>query len=329
MQLLTSQQLQEQLGRKYIDESELLPLLLAHGILRHVRTIEVEVQPLGGDAFSVTLDVSKPRVGEAKSEIERVQGTPVGQQDLYKVAVSKDGSAVREDDATPELLDDAQELKGGDALTLAVDDSPVWRTCNEDEVEISQEGTVATRSSPDAADWSLVTSGLELTKSKTHYWEVQLLSEDMNSLCVGVSRPDLDPDEEYIESDCTDGWFISVYRGGLYCNGKQGDDAAGAFTQGDRVGMLLDFADGSLLFFKNGVQHGPGFPAGSVTAPVVHAFQSFYTDDSVRLISDAVLPPTSPKWGQDVGPGTFRNPVVTAAPRAIGSAPRRGAPTRF
>jgi hypothetical protein len=38
------------------DEADLLGLLLAHSIVRHVRTIEVEVRPLGGDSFKVALD---------------------------------------------------------------------------------------------------------------------------------------------------------------------------------------------------------------------------------------------------------------------------------
>jgi hypothetical protein len=52
---------------------------------------------------------------------------------------------------------------------------------------------------------------------------------------------------------------------------------------GDRVGVLLDLDDGSLRFFKNGVQHGPGYPARSVTGPVVHAAHMMNGGSSVRL----------------------------------------------
>jgi hypothetical protein len=51
--------------------------------------------------------------------------------------------------------------------------------------------------------------------------------------------------------------------------GKEGGDGAGYIDEGDRVGVLLDVDEGSLRFFKHGVQHGPGYPAGSVTGPVV------------------------------------------------------------
>jgi hypothetical protein len=119
--LLTSPEMQHRLGRKFVDETELLPLLLAHGLVRRVRTVQIEVRPLGGDSFKVTLDASKPTVGEAKTEIARSQGTAESRQELYKVAERADGLAVREDDAEPELLDDQNmELEDGDVVAMAV-----------------------------------------------------------------------------------------------------------------------------------------------------------------------------------------------------------------
>jgi hypothetical protein len=119
--LLTSPEMHSRLGRKFVDESELLPLLLAHGLVRRVRTILIEVRPLGGDSLKVTLDASKPTVGEAKAEIARSQGTAESRQDLYRVAERADGSAVREDDAEPELLDDQNmDLEDGDVVAMAV-----------------------------------------------------------------------------------------------------------------------------------------------------------------------------------------------------------------
>jgi hypothetical protein len=111
---------------------------------------------------------------------------------------------------------------------------------------------------------------------------------------VFISRPNLYPAGEYHDSDSTDGWFISAGTGSLWGNGKEGDDAAGGYIrtmqQGDRVGMLLDLDNGSLRFFKNGVQHGPGFPAGSATGPVVAAVQMYYKDTSVRMLPNAEAP---------------------------------------
>jgi hypothetical protein len=104
-----------------VDETELLPLLLAHRLIRRVRTIQIEVRPLGGDSFKVTLEASNPTVGEAKAEVARSQGTAGSRQELYRVAERADGLAVREDDAEPELLEDeSRELEDGDIVAMAV-----------------------------------------------------------------------------------------------------------------------------------------------------------------------------------------------------------------
>jgi hypothetical protein len=86
-----------------------------------VRTIQIEVRPLGGDSLKLTLDASKATVGEAKAEIARSQGIVESRQELYRVAERSDGLAVREDDAEPELLDDQKmELEDGDVVAMAV-----------------------------------------------------------------------------------------------------------------------------------------------------------------------------------------------------------------
>jgi hypothetical protein len=137
--------------------------------------------------------------------------------------------------------------------------------------------------------YSLTTTETELKEGK-HYWEVGLLSKDMDYVMIGISRPNLDPKGQYFRSECTDGWFINAYLGSLLGNGKQNSDRAGAYKQGDRVGVLLDLDNGSLRFFKNGVQHGPGYPAGSVAGPVVAAVQMYAEDRSVRVLPNAEVP---------------------------------------
>jgi hypothetical protein len=288
--LIASPELQTRLGQKYCDEAGLLPLLLAHGIVRRVRTIEVTVQPLGGDHFTIKLNAAEPSVGEAKAEIARTQGTSEARQELYKVAVRADGSAVREDDAEPEALDDdAIELGAGEMVAMAVKEPPmVWRTFDEEVVTLSEEGAVATINDKisDFTD-TLVTSGVELTAGK-HYWEVKILTMAGARFYVGVTIPNLDRNGDYTLRASTGGWFIYNYGGGLCGNSKEGEDPAGHIEEGDRVGVLLDLDEGSLRFFKNDVQHGPGYPAGSVTGPVVCAVQimtqMYGCATSVRLL---------------------------------------------
>jgi hypothetical protein len=254
-----------------------------------VRTIEVVVHPLGGDNFRVTLDAELPTVGEAKAEIARVQGTEESRQELYKVAVRANGGAVREDDAEAELLDaDDMMLGDGEVVAMAVKELPPlgWRTFAEDRTQLSEDGAVATQISD---SWSLTTTGVELTEGK-HYWEVELLAENLDYTCIGISRPNLNPKGFYLNRSCTDGWFIGANTGSLCGNGKYFNDGAGRYTQGDRVGVLLDLDDGSLRFFKNGVQHGPGYAAGSVTGAVLAAVLMGVAGNTVRLLPNAQLP---------------------------------------
>jgi hypothetical protein len=287
--LLTCPELQTRVGRKFVDETDQVPLLLAHGLIRRVRTIQVEVRPLGGDSVKVTLDASKPTVGDAKTEIARLQGTAAAQQALYRVAERADGLAVREDDAEPEPLEDeSMGLEDGDVVAMAVKETQLlWRTVAEGRVTLSEGGAVATHRLTN--EWTLTTTGTELTEGR-HYWEVEPRSKILVDTMIGISRPNLDPAGEYFHTECTDGWFIYGYNGSLCGNGKDFDDYAGSYDQGDRVGVLLDLDKGSLRFFKNGVQHGPGFPAGSVTGPVVAAVQMDDKDDSVRLLPNAEAP---------------------------------------
>jgi hypothetical protein len=205
--------------------------------------------------------------------------------------VREDGGAVREDDAEPELLDDDnQTLSEGAVVAMAVKELPVvWRTFFEECVKLSENGSMATAFSEHVEDYAHVTTGVELTEGR-HYWEVELLSKSLDSILVGVTRPNLDPVGNYMHEECTDGWFIGASCGSLYGNGKELDDEAGSYKQGDRVGVLLDLNNGSLLFFKNGVQHGSGYAAGSVTGPVVTAAELGYTNHSLRLHADVAFP---------------------------------------
>jgi hypothetical protein len=163
----------------------------------------------------------------------------------------------------------------------------LWRTFAEGGVTLSEGGAVAMQA---AAMYTLTTTGTELTAGM-HYWEVELLSESVRCIMIGISRPNLNPAGTYFDRNCTDGWFMYACSGCLFGNGKDfNSDEAGAYNQGDSVGVLLDLNIGSLRFFKNGVQHGSGYPAGSVTGPVVAALQMGYTGCSVRLLPNAEAP---------------------------------------
>jgi hypothetical protein len=163
-----------------------------------------------------------------------------------------------------------------------------WEQDERSGITLSEDGAVATHNVR-GRGFSLTTTGTELTEGR-HYWEVELLSEDVTNIFIGISRPNLDPIQGYFKRACTDSWFIECSNGFLCGNGKYYDNSAGRYNKGDRVGVLLDLDNGSLRFFKNGVQHGPGYPAGSVTGPVVHAVHTMQRGSSVRLLPNAEAP---------------------------------------
>ena len=284
--LLNTDELRKRTGKKYCDEAELVPLLLAHGLIRRVRTIAVEVRPLSGESFDIKLNAKAPTVGEAKEQIERDEGTKPRSQLLCRVQVSSDGSNVREFDQEPEeLKEDGMALEEGDVIAMGVMPEPVqWRTWPEDRVSVSEEGKLATQTTRNQD--SLTHTGEELTEGR-HYWEVEIVRDYP---LLGVCRPDADPRAFHGNREHTTAWLMSTGHGSLYGNGKEYDDPAGDFNQGDRMGILLDLDDGSLRFFKNGAEHGPGYPAGSVTGPVALAANLCETGNALRLLPDAVWP---------------------------------------
>jgi hypothetical protein len=321
--LLINTVLQSRLGKAQCGAGDLIELMVLHGFMRWVRTIDLEIRPLGGDSFKVTIDATRPSVGKVKAEIAQTHGTPEDHQELYKVAIRADGKAVREDDADAEELDDdGMLLRDKEVVAMAVKEVLVWQTYPDDRVTLRERGIVATQHCKKSSGavamhgftgaWSLTTSGVELTEGR-YFWEVSLVSYDIEEIYVGVCKSKLDPRGDYLDVNCSSGWFLRASKGALCGNGKSDDDSAGEWApsavvdlflslcplgtqppgrceQGDRIGILVDMDKGTLLFYKNGVQHGPGYPAGSVVGPVVHAVQMFGSGQSVRLLPNAQQP---------------------------------------
>lgn len=266
--LLTTEELRKRTGKKYCNESELLPLLLAQGLVRRVRTISVEVRPLSGESFNIRVDASRPTVGEAKEQIERDEGTKPERQLLCRVQVSSDGSNVREFDQEPEELeDDGMALMEGDVLAMGVmPDQNQWNSFPNDRVSVSEDGKLVTQT---AGGSSLTHTGEELTNGR-HYWLIGIVN---GFPYIGVCSPNANQRTLCNSRSNTTAWLMCGTCGALWGNGKENSDAAGVFNNGDSMGILLDLNEGSLRFFKNGAQHGPGYPAGSVMGPVSLAVQ--------------------------------------------------------
>merc|ERR1711865_1295477 len=99
---------------------------------------------------------------------------------------------------------------------------------------------------------------------------------------VGIVKTGLDHETHQHNSSMTthtnNAWYLYAHDGGLVGNGKNWSDQQGKLKVGDRVGVLVDLDGGeggdggSVRFFVNGSEYGPGFKSG-VTGPVVLGVQ--------------------------------------------------------
>jgi hypothetical protein len=150
-------------------------------------------------------------------------------------------------------------------------------------IALSGEGLVATKTA-DSGTYHLVTGGSPMTEGR-HYWEVELTT---GWSMVGAVRPGLDHEKSHHMTN--DAYFIDGGIGGLWGNGKYGDDMQGDFAQGDRIGVLLDLDAGWMRLYRNGERCGPGF-RGGVTGPLVRAAQLYNEGAKLTVLPAAVAPP--------------------------------------
>jgi hypothetical protein len=160
-----------------------------------------------------------------------------------------------------------------------------WTACGKD-IVLSGEGLVATVANYNHLQ--LATGGEPMTEGR-HYWEVEITKWGGVDCLVGAVRPGLDHDKYHFSTN--DAYLIDAFNGGLWGNGKEGDDGQGEGLQaeGDRVGVLLDLDAGWLRFYRDGKRCGPGFTKG-VTGPLVRAAQVHRTGDTLTVLPAAVAP---------------------------------------
>ena len=162
-------------------------------------------------------------------------------------------------------------------------------------------------------DWLLATGSVELGGAdgvREGYFEVELTAdeddEDMEMMIfVGVTqtRAGLDYTVDSGKGSCeTPHWYLCANDGSL-CgtgatvanNGKCFEDKQGQLDVGDRVGVLVNLDNGaggdggSVRFFVNGAEYGPGFKSG-VIGPVVLGAELTVQNQVLTLLPDAQKP---------------------------------------
>ena len=168
-----------------------------------------------------------------------------------------------------------------------------WIACGS-EIELSSQGQVATKLTDQG--WTLATGGSPMMQGR-HYWEVQLRTSAACFTFVGASRPrrplpsSVNLDAAPVAgtallggsvrtSHLEESYCIFGADGSLSGNGKVNSDAQGRFSQGDRIGVLLDLDAGWMRFYRNGKRCGPGFTEG-VTGPLVPSVQLLNKGDEL------------------------------------------------
>ena len=83
--------------------------------------------------------------------------------------------------------------------------------------------------------------------------------------------------------------------GHLYGNGKFVQDEAGDIKEGQIVSMEADLDKGTLRFWVDGKQHGPGHSSG-VLGRVHWAVSMYFKGASVEIVPTPELQPWSASW---------------------------------
>jgi hypothetical protein len=186
------------------------------------------------------------------------------------------------------------------------DRSP-WSHCGSGLVIVGRNGASVARG-PVNSGWRLVTGRRSVVRStdddptrpKVDYWEVEIAedsAERVMDMHIGAIRLHNNLDYSKTQAGTDEAYYFSATDGGLTGNRKAGLDRCkqGRLKVGDRVGVLVELGkdqrsnDGSVRFFVNGKQCGPGFQ-GDITGPLVLCVEMAWKGQAVTLLQDAEPP---------------------------------------
>jgi hypothetical protein len=100
-------------------------------------------------------------------------------------------------------------------------------------------------------------------ESGKHRMSLKMMKGEIGYLLhlFGLVRDGAAWDKDHAHRASTDAWYMDN-DGYLYGNGKEDDDGAGFINEGKIVSMEADLDNGTLRFWVDGKQHGPGFVSG-------------------------------------------------------------------
>ena len=107
----------------------------------------------------------------------------------------------------------------------------------------------------------------------------------------GLVRDGAAWDKDHHHKESTDAWYMRS-DGYLCGNGKEMNDRAGSIKEGQIVSMEADLDKGTLRFWVDGKQHGPGWNSG-VTGRLRWAVCLYNKGGDVEIVPTPELQP----WG--------------------------------
>jgi hypothetical protein len=212
-------------------------------------------------------------------------------------------------DSENALPDSERSHRLGNGAALFMLPRPGWIFTAASGIGVSGDGLVATKL--DNHKYPAVTGGLPMRHGR-HYWEVEITCSvsasrvehmkshpgqelgTLNQILIGCA-PAYSGHADGL-TWATGAYYLDVQDGSL-CGGDSEvcySDAQGGLVQGDRVGILLDFTEHFIHFYRNGKQYGPGFSeAFRYPETLVRAVQMdgmHGKGDTVTIVPDAVDP---------------------------------------
>jgi hypothetical protein len=136
-------------------------------------------------------------------------------------------------------------------------------------------------------------------ESGKHQMSLKLMKgeKDLSGHSFGLVRDGAACDIDYALKDSTDALYMAS-GGALFGNGKQDDDSAGVIYEGQIISMEADLDKGTLRFWVDGKQHGPGWSSG-VTGRLRWAVQLYYKGNAVEIVPTPDLEPWTPQVPPD------------------------------
>lgn len=266
----------------------LIPILLSNNIISEVNIFEVIVTYNSGFSFNVILEEHATGL-LLKQEIERITGNSIIFQCICKKQYNNNYSNARDqEDINAIEINNNNVIEKGDNFCLYICQPEIFWIHQPDKQILELNGLQLTQTAD--SYYTLATTN-KILRNGIHYLELEIVSDNIYGLYVGVCKLNLNPTIEYGHKNDTDTWLMFVSQGTLFGNGyfRVSNNDNISFKKKDKIGILLNLDNGSLTFIKNR-KYRFGFCNGSVTGPVKFAAFIVDEDTSIKIIENAEIP---------------------------------------